>query len=345
MPLTDAVQPQGNVPRTKRSPDALAATCEPQDIGFYLTPGFAALDLSGLLEVFTTSALLHPTTSYRMTFVSLDGGTIQGSGGLLIASAPAGKQQFDTLLVIGGQNIPERTQGDLDAIRSYAASARRVASTCTGVYLLAAAGFLAGRRVTTHWKDAAKLQTDFPSLQVETDRIFVRDGPIWSSAGMSAGIDLALALVEEDHGAELARSVARHLVVEHRRHGGQSQDSALLSLDPPSDRMARTLAYIRGHLQSPLTVQRLAAVAGLSPRQFSRSFRLQCGETPARAVERLRVEASKARIVHSREPIEAIAMSLGFADPERMRRAFVRRFGRSPRDFRRSAFDAAQEAV
>jgi transcriptional regulator GlxA family with amidase domain len=313
-----------------------APAAEPREIGFYTYPGFAALALTGPLEVFAMSTLLNPG-SYRITLLSRTGGPVEGSGGIQIASVAAPSHPLDTLLVVGGPQVPSVAPEDLDAIRAYAASARRTASVCTGAFLLAGAGVLDGRRVTTHWGGASRLQHDFPAVRVDADRIYVRDGSVWSSAGMSAGIDLALALIEEDHGVEHARSVARYLVVENRRHGGQSQYSELLALEPALDRIAQTLSFIRLHLGEPLTVDRLAAVAGLSARQFRRAFREQTGESPARAVERLRVEAAKARVERGSEPIESIAVSLGFTDPERMRRAFVRRFGLSPQDSRRAA--------
>ena len=159
---------------------------------------------------------------------------------------------------------------------------------------------------------------------MEPDRIFVADGPVWTSAGVTAGIDLALALVEADHGAVLAREVARELVVYHRRPGGQSQFSALSQMEPDSDRMRLALAFAREHLAEPLPLERLAEAARLSPRQFGRAFRKATGETPAKAVERLRVEAARLRLDEGGEPVELIARAVGFNDPERMRRAFVK---------------------
>jgi transcriptional regulator GlxA family with amidase domain len=179
---------------------------------------------------------------------------------------------------------------------------------------------------------------------VEEDRIFIIDGPVWTSAGMTAGIDLALAMVEADHGADLARSVARKLVVYHRRAGGQSQFSALLELEPKSDRIQNALAYARGNLRAPLTVDGLAEVARLSPRQFSRAFHAETGQSPAKAVEHLRVEAARLMLEQSRHPIDMIADETGFADGERMRRAFLRTLGQPPQAIRRNA-RAADGAV
>jgi transcriptional regulator GlxA family with amidase domain len=313
-----------------------------REVGFYLFPGFAALDLAGPLEVFSMSGLVDPAAAYRITLLSHSGGPVVGSGGIEVASVATPERPLDTLLVVGGPMVP-LFAGDVAAIRAHAAAARRTASICTGAFLLAATGLLDGRRVTTHWKSAAQLQRDFPNVRVEADRIYVNDGSVWSSGGLTAGIDLALALVEEDHGVELVRTIARDLVVEHRRHGCQSQYSEMLALDPPSDRIARALVFARSHLGEVLTVDRLAAAAFLSPRQFLRTFRDQTGETPARAVERLRVEAAKALVENSSESIGAIAASLGFADPERMRRAFVRRFGVSPQASRRKARELTRQ--
>jgi transcriptional regulator GlxA family with amidase domain len=206
--------------------------------------------------------------------------------------------------------------------------------------VLAAAGLLDGRRATTHWRHAALLQRLYPKVRVESDRIFIDDGGLWTSAGITAGIDLALALIEADLGLEMARGVARDMVVYHRRAGGQAQFSTLLDLAPPSERMRRALAFAREHLHEPLGVERLADAACLSARQFGRTFLAETGQTPAKAVERLRAEAARLRVEAGREPLEAIAKAVGFADPERMRRAFLRVFGQPPQGLRRAARDA-----
>ena len=223
------------------------------------------------------------------------------------------------------------------AIKRLAANARRIASVCTGAFLLAEAGLLDGRRATTHWARAADLQRCYPAVTVDADRIFITDGPIWSSAGITAGIDLALALIETDHGTHLARAVAQELVVYHRRPGGQSQFSALSLMEPTSDRMRIALTYAREHLAEPLTLERLAEAAKLSPRQFGRAFRRETGETPAKAVERLRAEAARLRLEDGSEPVERVAQAVGFDDPERMRRAFLKLYGKPPQEIRRIA--------
>jgi transcriptional regulator GlxA family with amidase domain len=214
---------------------------------------------------------------------------------------------------------------------------RRVASTCVGAFVLAEAGLLDGRRATTHWHRARELQARFPKVRVEEDRIFIIDGPVWTSAGMTAGIDLALAMVEKDLGADVARAVARKLVVYHRRAGGQSQFSALLELEPKSDRIQSALAYAKRNLDKPLTVEQLAEAAHLSPRQFSRAFRAETGQSPAKAIENLRTEAARLMMEQSRHPIDIIARQTGFAERDRMRRAFLRAFGQPPQVIRRNA--------
>jgi transcriptional regulator GlxA family with amidase domain len=216
------------------------------------------------------------------------------------------------------------------------ATSRRVAAICTGAFALAEAGLLDGRRATTHWAFARDLQARFPKVAVEEDRIFIVDGPVWTSAGMTAGVDLALAMVEKDLGAELARLVAKKLVVYHRRAGGQSQFSVLLDLEPKSDRIQSALVYAKRNLTSTLSVDQLAEAAHLSPRQFSRAFRAETGQSPAKAVETLRVEAARLMMEQTRHPIDVVARETGFADRERMRRAFLRAFGQPPQAVRRN---------
>jgi transcriptional regulator GlxA family with amidase domain len=213
---------------------------------------------------------------------------------------------------------------------------RRVAATCTGALVLGDAGLLDGKRVTTHWLFARTLQEKCPTALVDEDRIFINDGKIWTSAGMSAGIDLALALVEADLGVETARSVARKMVLYHRRSGGQSQFSELLELEPKSDRIQTALNYAKKNLHRPLTVTDLAGAAHLSPRQFSRAFRDETGQSPAKAIESLRVEAARILMEQTRHSIDVVARQTGFADRGRMRRAFLRVLGQPPQAIRRN---------
>lgn len=216
-------------------------------------------------------------------------------------------------------------------------TARRVAAPCTGAFVLASAGVLNGRHATTHWFYAKDLQRKYPAVKVDEDRIFIVDGPIWTSAGMTASIDLALAMIENDNGVEVARSVARKLVMYHRRSGGQSQFSTLLELEPKSDRIQRSLEHARSHLKNILNVDELAEAASLSPRQFSRAFRSETGQSPAKAGELMRVEAARLMMEDGCHSMDIIAAETGFTDRERMRRAFLRVLGQPPQTVRRNA--------
>jgi transcriptional regulator GlxA family with amidase domain len=208
---------------------------------------------------------------------------------------------------------------------------------CTGAYLLAAAGLLDGRRATTHWRYAAELARQYPATRVEPDRIFVRDGNVWTSAGITAGIDLALALIAEDLGEAVAKRTAQRLVVYHRRPGGQSQFSALLELGRPDGRFGGLLGWTREHLGEVLPVERLAERAAMSPRHFARAFAAETGMTPAKAIEHLRLEAARSQVEEGCDAIDRVAEMTGFRDPERMRRAFIRAFGQPPQALRRAA--------
>ncbi|HEY4009754.1 MAG TPA: GlxA family transcriptional regulator [Acidobacteriaceae bacterium] len=267
--------------------------------------------------------------------MSETGGSIRASIGMSVATEPFDDTDFDTLIVGGGTEPP--TPGLIEFMWQALGRYRRVAAICTGAFILAEAGLLDGRRATTHWRHARDLQARFPKVKVEEDRIFIVDGPVWTSAGMTSGIDLALAMVEKDLSADVARAVARELVVYHRRAGGQSQFSALLELEPKSDRIQSALAYAKRNLDKPLSVGQLAEAAHLSPRQFSRAFRTETGQSPAKAVENLRVEAARLMMEQSRHPIDVIALQTGFADRDRMRRAFLRAFGQPPQVIRRNA--------
>lgn len=304
-------------------------------VAFYVHPCHQLLDLAGPLDAFRAAGEVAGGRPYDSAVLSRLGGRVVGNAGLPIETEPCRGRACHTLVVVGGDAGRMLEAGEVAAVRALAEGATRVASVCNGALLLAAAGLLDGRRATTHWASAPELRRRFPAVAVEPDRIFVRDGRVWTSAGITAGIDLALALIEADGGVGLARAVARELVVYHRRPGGQSQFSGLSLLEPESDRMRLALAYAREHLSEPLPVERLAEAARLSPRQFGRAFRAETGETPTRAVERLRVEAARLRLEGGSEPVEAVARAVGFADPERMRRAFVRRFGHPPRALRR----------
>ena len=240
-----------------------------------------------------------------------------------------------------GTTIEPMTPGLIEFARHSLQTARRLAAPCTGAFILAESGLLDGRRATTHWFFARQLRERFPAVRVEEDRIFIVDGTVWTSAGMTASIDLALAMVEKDHGQDVARSVARKLVVYHRRAGGQSQFSALLELDPKSDRIQKSVNYAKANLRSVLSVEELADAAGLSARQFSRAFRSETGQSPAKAVENLRVEAARLLMEQGRHSMDVIAEETGFADSDRMRRAFLRTLGQPPQTIRRNARESA----
>jgi transcriptional regulator GlxA family with amidase domain len=245
---------------------------------------------------------------------------------------------YDTVVVAGGEGVAYAPLPVLTAwLRAQAAQARRIASVCSGAYLLAEAGLLDGRRATTHWNRSDDFARRYPRIRLEADRIFVRDGPVWTSAGITAGIDLALALIEEDLGSAVAGRTAQQLVVHQRRPGGQSQFSALLEMGGASGRFEALMDWARERLAEPLGVERLAAEAAMSPRHFACAFAAEVGVTPAKAMERLRLEAARTRVETTREPIDRVAEATGFGDPERMRRAFLRAFGQPPQALRRAA--------
>jgi transcriptional regulator GlxA family with amidase domain len=305
-------------------------------IGFIVLPGFQMMSMASLSTFeFANGEMDEPV--YDLHLLSEAGGLVRSSIGVVVMTEPLDGRRFDTVMA-GGSAVPGAlTPGVIKFLQRALRRSRRVAATCTGAFVLAEAGLLDGRRATTHWNAARKLQARFPNVKVEEDRIFIIDGPVWTSAGMTAGIDLALAMIEKDLGADVARAVARRLVVYHRRAGGQSQFSALLELEPKSDRIQSALAYAKRNLDKPLTVGQLAAAAHLSPRQFSRAFRAETGQSPAKAVENLRIEAARLIMERSRHPIDVIARQTGFADRDRMRRAFLRAFGQPPQVIRRNA--------
>lgn len=310
----------------------------PRRVALYLYEAFQILDAAGPSAAFEIAEEMAPG-SYRFEVVSSRGGAIRSSSGIAIESAVADPAaRIDTLIVVGGDGSRRATQrqDDVAYLRARAKTTRWLCSVCSGAFLLAAAGVLDGRRATTHWRWAPLLQQRFPAVRVEADRIHVRDGAIWTSAGISAGIDLALSLIAEDLGEPLARRVAQEMVVYYRRPGGQSQFSALAELGSDATAFSPLLEWMRAHLSERLTVERLAERMAMSPRNFSRAFARAIGITPAKAVERLRLDVARARVETSREPIERIAAATGFRDPERMRRAFVRHFGQPPQALRRA---------
>jgi transcriptional regulator GlxA family with amidase domain len=300
---------------------------------------FQLLDAAGPIAVFDTAARECAMPPYRLRVMGEPAGPVTSSSGAQLMAEPLSDDPVDTLIVAGGRGTREASASPktLAFIRAASGRARRIASVCTGAFILAEAGLLDDRRATTHWNHAAELARLYPQIRVVPDRIFIRDRTIWTSAGVTAGIDLALALVADDLGEQIAKRAAQQLVVYYRRPGGQSQFSALLEADRPGSRFSPVLAWVRERLVERLPVDRLANRAAMSTRNFARAFAAETGMTPAKAVERLRLEAAREQVESSAEPIESIAAYTGFRDPERMRRAFIRAFGQPPQALRRTA--------
>jgi len=308
-------------------------------LGYVLSDGFQLLSLS-TQSVFEFANFVAGEAFYELNCYSEAGGEVQSSAGVRVVTHPLRScTQADTWLVAGvfDPTAVPASEGVRKFLRRCERHARRIAGLCTGSFVLAEAGLLDERRATTHWFFAREMQARYPAIRVEEDRIFIVDGAIWTSAGMSAALDLALAMVEADLGDTVARSVAKKLVMAQRRSGGQSQHSELLELAPKSDRVQQALDYARAHLKQALAVEDLAEVASLSPRQFSRVFTAETGLSPAKAVEGLRLEAARLMIEQSRHPLEVVARETGFRDRRHLREVFVRKFGVPPQATRRSA--------
>ena len=308
-------------------------------IAILIFPDFQLLDAAGPIAAFDTAARDSTPPSFRLRVIARTAGPVTSSSGAQLIAEGLFDDPLDTLIVAGGWGSREAAAcpETLAFIRAASTRARRTASVCSGAFILAAAGLLDGRRATTHWGRAAELARAYPQVHVDPDRIFTRDGDVWTSAGITAGIDLALALVADDLGESVAKRTAQQLVVYYHRPGGQSQFSALLEADRPNGRFASLLGWARERLQERLSVERLAERAAMSPRHFARAFPAETGVTPAKAIERLRLEAARDIVESSAEPIECVAIRTGFGDPERMRRAFVRAFGQPPQALRRTA--------
>ena len=308
-------------------------------LGYVLSEGFQLMALS-TQTVFELANFVIGEAFYELSCYSEAGGEIQSSAGARVVTRPLRScTQADTWLVAGVFDpvaLPS-SEGVRKFLRRSERNARRIAGLCTGSFVLAEAGLLDERRATTHWFFAREMQARYPAIRVEEDRIFIVDGAIWTSAGMSAALDLALAMVEADLGDSVANSVAKKLVMAQRRSGGQSQHSELLELAPKSDRVQQALDYARAHMKQALSVEDLAEVASLSPRQFSRVFTAETGRSPAKAVEGLRLEAARLMIEQSRHPLEVVARETGFRDRRHLREVFIRRFGVPPQATRRSA--------
>lgn len=298
------------------------------------------LDVTGPLEVFSCATRFVPNVHYRTEVVSSHGGTVVSSSGLEFATGALGSvsDSLDTLVVSGGRGRFEAAAEPqlIRHIQRLARSARRVTSVCSGAFLLAAAGLLDGRRATTHWLECQMLENDYPEIEVEHDAIYVNDGNVWTSAGVTAGIDLSLALVTEDHGHQAAARVARQLVVYLRRSGGQAQFSPILAAQAADSQPVRDLmSWLPDHMTDDLSIPALARVINLSERQFSRVFKAEVGISPAEHVETVRLEAACRLLETTRISIEQVARTCGFGTPETMNRAFSRRLNTTPGDHRR----------
>jgi len=301
-------------------------------IAFLIYRDFQLLDAAGPIAAFEIAARYKPG-SYVLRVVAADPGLVTSSSGVSMQAAPLGRpRDVDTLVVAGGDG--SRSEVSCAKTRRFiqacAIHARRTTSVCSGSYLLAAAGLLDGKRATTHWSRAADFTRKFPLVHLDPDRIFVKDGSIWTSAGISAGIDLSLALIEDDLGESVARRTAQQLVVYYRRPGGQSQFSALLEMQHANGRFAELLDYVRSNLKRRHSVTDLAEHVCMSPRHFSRAFHAETGMSPAKAIEQLRAETARASLANNDRSVQDIARYCGFGNAERMRRTFLRLFGAPP---------------
>jgi transcriptional regulator GlxA family with amidase domain len=325
---------------------AMAAGQAPREIVILLFDGVQSLDVTGPLEVFSAAERLLASRAdrargYAITTLGSDGTRLRTSSGLRIVAdggledAPA---EIDTLIVPGGDGSRAAAADErlLAWIAETSARAQRTASVCTGAFPLAAAGLLDGRRATTHWASAERLARMYPAVDVDADPIFIRDGELWTSAGVTAGMDLALALVEDDHDREAALTIARHLVLFLRRPGNQSQFSATLAAQQPQREPLREVQRrIVEDVAAAHSVEEMAAQAQMSPRHFARAFRAETGVTPARYVERVRLEAARRRLEDTAEPVASVASACGFGTAETMRRVFLRALEVGPAEYRR----------
>jgi len=310
------------------------------------------LDVTGPLQVFASANDIARQQGlpapYAPTVIASGGGAVNASAGLAMLAEPLPNQPSDTLIIAGGWGVYTAAEDAelVSWVREHAGGCRRVASVCTGAFLLAASGWLDGRRVVTHWTRCEQLARQHPQLQVEPNPIFINDGPVWTSAGVTAGIDLALAMVEDDLGRDMALDVARQLVVFLKRPGGQSQFSVTLSLQKQGNRFDDLHAWIAENLTCDLGVPTLAEQAGMSERSFIRHYRADTGQTPARAIELIRVETARRLLSDTGLPVKRIAANCGFGSEETLRRSFLRTMGVTPQAYReRFSVSAAADQV
>ncbi|MCL6701916.1 helix-turn-helix domain-containing protein [Pseudomonas sp. T1.Ur] len=324
---------------------AAESMSQPRALVFLAYPQMGLLDLTGAQTVFwaaTKAMAERGLPGYRMHTASLDGGLMQTAEGLVVLTSSLREfddVSVDTLIVPGAPDIRQAMLDCVDLVdwlRAASTKARRTASVCSGTFLMAQAGLLDGRRAATHWAMCEMLKSGFPLIEVDLDAIFIQQDKVWTSAGVSAGIDMALALVEADCGRDVALQVARELVVFLKRPGGQAQFSQLLlSQTEDSAGFDELHAWLAEHLdEADLTIERLAQQARMSPRNFARVYKRQTGRTPAKAVEMFRLEAARRLLEDSERNIDQIARSCGFGDEERMRHTFQRHLAISPREYR-----------
>lgn len=301
---------------------------------FVVYPRITALDLVGPHEVFGASG------GYDLVVAAAEAGPVastRGPGIVADRSFASIRGPIDTLVVVGGEGAiaAARDPKLVRAVTLLARRSRRVASVCTGAFVLAAAGLLDGRRATTHWSSCDRLHEKYPQIEVEGDRIFVQDGNVWTSAGVTAGMDLALALVADDLGQDVARAVARQLVMYVQRPGGQAQFSAQLSAQRAArDPLRELQGWIGEHPTEDHAVEQLATRVAMSPRHFARVFRSEVGCTPAAYVEQVRIEVARRLLETTALNVDEVAVTAGFGTPETLRRAFARRVGASPTEYR-----------
>ena len=302
------------------------------------------LDITGPVEILTSASDATPDRAYEVILAGPNSSSIKTTCGLKLSVdrsfkdlSPSDCQNIDTLVVAGGRGMRQNVSDPdlMKVVQQTAKHARRVTSVCTGAFVLAAAGLLNGKRAVTHWMYCDALARNFPTVTVDQDAIYVRDGAVWTSAGVTAGMDLALALVEDDLGRELALDIARQKVMFMMRPGGQSQFSAHLAAQQPQDRpLSDLLQWILDNVDRDLSVPALAQHVAMSERNFARHFTKETGTTPARFVEAARLQAARQKLEEAAVPIDQIAYQSGFTNAERMRRAFQRHLGISPQDYR-----------
>lgn len=327
------------------APESAEASSGSRRVSMVVYPGIQLLDVTGPLEVLAAASEAAAERwvdepGYALEIIGPEPGLVRASSGLRVGVDRAYADlpdTIDTLIVAGGAGTAQaiRDPAVLECIRVAAGRARRICSVCTGAFLLAAVGLLDGRRATTHWNSVDLFRRHFDRVELEPDAIYVRDGEVWTSAGVTAGMDLALALVEEDFDRSLALEVSRRMVFFLKRPGGQSQFSAQLAGQfADRDPLRELQAYIVEHPGAAHRVESLAARVAMSPRHFSRVFREEVGLSPARFVERVRVEAARRRLEESQAPVEGVAAEVGFGSAETMRRAFLRQVGVGPAAYR-----------